>query len=52
MHQLCEGAAALSFAALAHDATIDPDGLRGKRVGVVMSGGNVARADLLTILGN
>lgn len=50
MHQLCEGAAALPFAALAQEASDDPDGLRGQRVALVMSGGNVGHADLLSIL--
>ncbi len=50
-HQLCEGAAALPFAALAQEALNDPDGLRHQRVGLVMSGGNVGCDDLLTILG-
>jgi len=52
MHQLCEGAAALPFAALAQDAANDPGGLRKQRVGLVMSGGNVGKRDLLTILGS
>ncbi len=52
MHQLCEGAAALPLAALAQEAACNPDSLKGQRVGLVMSGGNVGRHDLLTILGS
>jgi len=52
MHQLCEGAAALPFAALAKDLREDPGDLSAQRVGLVMSGANVGRNDLLTILGN
>jgi threonine dehydratase len=41
VHQIAEGAGALSIAAAIHDAESDPDWFRGKRIGAVLTGGNV-----------
>ena len=46
IHQIAEGAGALPVAAAIHDAKIDPKWFHGRRVGVVLTGGNVD-ADVL-----
>jgi len=47
MHQVAEGAAAAGFAALAQEAR----SMRGRKVGVVLSGGNVDRELYAEVLG-
>jgi len=47
IHQVAEGAAAAGFAALAQEAR----SMRGRKVGVVLSGGNVDRELYAEVLG-
>ena len=46
-HQLAEGAGAAALAALLQER----ERMKGKRVGVVLSGGNIDRAVYLRVLG-
>lgn len=50
MHQLTEGAAALPLAGLMKDVAGDPESFLGKRIGLVLSGGNVDADTLIRVL--